>query len=72
MKCPFCKRAKCVWVDINLVKSTLEQLKQVVAHNSAYIEMVFRDQGSEGSSYAEERMWNKLGPYQEEIDRRSI
>jgi hypothetical protein len=70
MKCPVCKRAKCVWIDVSLKAST-EKIEEVIAHNSAYIEMIFRDQGSEGSSYAEERMWNKLGPYQEELDKRN-
>lgn len=69
MKCHLCKRAKCIWLDIkNVKKATNQQLEDLLIHNLSYIDMVF--QGHQGSAHAEERMHNKLEPYQVELDKR--
>jgi hypothetical protein len=70
-KCPFCKRAKCVWVDIkDPKKATTERLEELISHNISYINMVFA--GNQGSSGSEERMYDNLDPYQQELDRRGV
>lgn len=69
-KCPTCKRAKCKWVDLkpNPEKLTSAELERIVAHNMSYIEMVFA--GHQGSAFAEERMYNQLNPYCDELEKR--
>lgn len=70
-RCPVCKRAKCKWIELKDPKKvkTIEELEQVVDHNLSVIEMLFRD-NTNGSAHAEERMYAKLNPYTEEIERR--
>jgi hypothetical protein len=69
MKCPVCKYAKCRWIDLedDPSKVSTEKLERVLNHNNAVVEMIFRD---EGSAYGEERMYARLGPYAEELERR--
>lgn len=68
-KCPICKRAKCVWVELKPDPSKVptEKIKQVMDHNDSYIEMIFKDGGS---AAAEERMIHRLQPYAEELEKR--
>jgi hypothetical protein len=70
MKCPVCRRAKCVWVELksNPEKQSLEHLEKVVNHNLSYIDMIFSGHG--GSAHAEERMFTRLAPYTDEIESR--
>lgn len=68
MKCKTCKRAKCVWVDVDPKKATDEKLDEIVTHNLSYINMIFS--GHQGSAHAEERMYDKLAPYTDEQENR--
>lgn len=70
MKCQKCKRAKCIWIELKKdpKKIDTEELESVINHNLSYIEMIFS--GHQGSAYAEERMYDALSPYTEEIERR--
>lgn len=70
MSCPVCKRKTCIWIQLknNPEKLPTEELKRVVDHNIGYIEMVFRD--GQGGASNEERMYNNLSPYTNEIERR--
>lgn len=69
MKCPVCKFSKCRWIELkDPAKLPTEKLESVVKHNLSYIEMVFS--GNQGSAHAEERMYNSLAPYTEEIEKR--
>lgn len=68
-KCPVCKRARCQWVFIkDLKKATTDKIDTVISHNISYIDMVCN--GNQGSSGAEERMYDRLQPYEEELERR--
>lgn len=72
-KCPICKYTKCRWVDLDddPKKLTTQQLDQVVNHNIGVIDMLCRNNnGSNGSAYAEERMYNRLTPYADELEAR--
>lgn len=70
MKCPICKFSKCRWIelapDARKVRD-LKKLETVVNHNIDVINMMFR--GSD-SAYAEERAYQRLQPYCDEIERR--
>ena len=46
-----------------------ETLEATINHNISYIEMQFK--GHQGSAYAEERMYDQLSPFQEELEKRS-
>lgn len=70
MKCPTCKRAKCVWVSLNPKKAKTERLKDVVAHNLSFIDMTFN--GHQGGSGSEERLYDLLEPYSQELERREL
>lgn len=70
LKCPDCKRARCVWIPLkDPAKVSLARLKAVEAHNMNYIEMIFK--GNQGSAAAEERMYASLSPYTDEIEKRT-
>ena len=71
MKCPICKYSKCRWVDpvSDAEKQATTYLQEIVNHNIGYIEMIFRNH--QGGSNAEERMYSRLTPYTDIIERRS-
>lgn len=70
MKCPVCKFAKCRWIHLKSISNKLstEYLESVVAHNIGYIDMVYS--GNQGSAYSEERMYDRLALYTNEIEKR--
>ena len=72
MKCPICHRAKCVWIELkpDPEKVHTDKILEVVHHNMSYIEMIFN--GHQGSAFAEERLYNKLAPYTDELQRRGV
>ena len=73
-KCPQCKRAKCKWIDLKDDPSKVPEaeIAAVIAHNNRVIEVMFSgNNGSNGSAYAEERMYNRLQSYAEELEKRA-
>lgn len=70
MKCPVCKFAKCRWIELkpNPEKLPSQDLECVVSHNISFINMTFS--GNQGSANAEERMYARLQPYTEELEKR--
>lgn len=71
MKCPVCKRAKCKWIELkpDPKKLKTEELQRVVHHNVDYIEMLFNGNNN-GSAHAEERMYELLSLYTDELEAR--
>lgn len=64
-------RARCVWVELkpNPEKQTERHLRRVIHHNESYIDMLYR--GHSGSAHGEERMYELLAPYTNELARRA-
>lgn len=70
MKCPICKFAKCRWIELkpDVERLPVEELNRIIDHNVAYIEMIYK--GHQGSADAEERAYNRLAPYADELEKR--
>ena len=70
MSCPTCRRKRCIWIALKEDPEKLESvyLKTIIQHNIGFIDMICRD-GSV-SAITEERYYDRLLPYSEELEKR--
>ena len=70
MACPTCRRKRCVWIGLkeDPVKVPTSEIERVISHNLSWIEMEFAY--NNGSALAEERAYDALQSYAEELERR--